>query len=276
MKIPFILLFSIMTLSCQKWEVGKQSQQNLLVLNAQITPDDSLITVYLGKVTDFDKSKLKPEDLALENAEVFIVNLDNVKSVGNQLNFNSNIKKYQIKSEKVGLVAGGRYMIKANHNNQEVIAEFGIPDKVEEFKIIAQKEEKIVKGSLSWISPKPNMVFNPTVFAVSKNGNLVSQSFGTWDVDASSILKSVEKSESFKLNFTISNVGINPELKLEILTLDKTGLNYLESIRNSNDTPQLSQDFLDRFNSPSIRYSNVQNGLGVVMGYKKYNLDHKL
>lgn len=265
-----------MTLSCQKWEVSKQSQKDLLVLNAQITPDDSLITVYLGKVGDFENSKLKPEDLALENAKILILNLDSINSIENQLNFNSSIKKYQIKSEKVGLVAGGRYMIKANHNNQEVIAEFGIPDKVEEFKIIAQKEEKIVTGSLSWISPKPNMVFNPTVFSVSKNGNLVTQSFGTWDFEPSSILKSVEKSESFKLNFTISNIGINPELKLEILTLDKTGLNYLESIRNSNDTPQLSQEFLDRFISPSIRYSNVQNGLGVVLGYKKYNLDHKL
>ncbi|MFB0908725.1 MAG: hypothetical protein QMB03_10705, partial [Spirosomataceae bacterium] len=61
-----------------------------------------------------------------------------------------------------------------------------------------------------------------------------------------------------------------------LTTYDINGSRYLESARNANDSPQINVEFFNRFISPSIRYSNVKNGLGVVLAYNRQTVIEKL
>ena len=96
MKNLSIILVMILLSSCEQWMVDKlpTSPNEIIVVNALLSPQDSLITVYVGKGSNLIDDNKFNKDLSRVDAKVEL-------SDGGQtiiLPYNSQTKVYQVTS----------------------------------------------------------------------------------------------------------------------------------------------------------------------------------
>ena len=108
------------------------------------------------------------------------------------------------------------------------------------------------------------------------NGIPVRNSIG-WGVSVNNLVESstTNLSRYDKTGFVQFSTQANrplPDLvtiNIDLYSLDENMVKYFASTKDSKDTPQQSLDFIERLQTPTIRYSNIKNGYGIMMAYNR-------
>ena len=260
-------------MSCQKWEVAPLSENTdaPIVVNAALNPSDTIISVYVGRVSTSFGAIEKPQELAIADAEVFLRG----PQTKQRLVFSQKTKLYEVNSQAFPLTAGASYTLEVAVGTKKVTASCQIPEKLAPPILEARQNGRFINSSVSWKASQPNQAFMLQAYSYYVSQGIPVTSYANWDFDQSELIVSVKNEQKFTRN---NEVRLNIERELpplmdvfvEIYQYDENAKKYLTSVKSSRDTPALSVDFFDKFLSPTIRYSNVSNGLGIVIGYNRY------
>lgn len=279
--VAFIgLLICGTLLSCEKWKVSSDIPDidKILVVNAALSPVDSVLVVYVGRASTNFSAAFLPRELAIGNAEVVIFS-DNAQQ---QLTFAEATSLYEISANSFLIETGKRYRIEVKADGQKLSAECTIPKGINSPTLRIDRKDKFITGTVNWESSEAGQAYRLDANATYINQRgFPQQVFGSWDYDLSNLLKAEMINQRFEQVNTVTTQSVLPDttrinFEVNITTFDINGTRYLESAKNANDTPQTTPEFFDRFISPSIRFSNVQNGLGIVLGYNKQTLTVEL
>jgi len=271
----FIILATLILggTSCQKWKVDPEIDNinDFVVVNTALSPSNKVVSVYVGRVNANFGTVETSQKLALTDAEVYL----RESQVKQRLVFSAKTKLYEVDSQTFPIIAGKTYALEVVVGTKKVTASCQIPEKVLLPLLEAQQNGRLINSSVSWKASKANQAFMLLGYSFYENQGGPVITYANWDFNQSELIVSVENEQTFTKN---NEIGLNIDRVLppfidvfvEINQYDENAQKYLTSIKNSNDTPQLSVDFFDKFSSPTIRYSNVNNGLGIMIGYNRY------
>ncbi|MFT7273503.1 MAG: hypothetical protein ACI9V1_003042 [Spirosomataceae bacterium] len=217
-------------------------------------------------------------ELAINNAEVFVISGESRK----RLTYSESSSLYEISTREFPIIQGRKYQLEVTANGTALSAECIVPENIPTPKLKVLKDGEFIFGEVSWQSTAVGQTFQLVGNATFiNNRGFPQQVFGSWDYDLSKLLEADKKNQSFTQINTARTQGVLSDttqiiFEVNLTTYDINGSRYLESARNANDSPQINVEFFNRFISPSIRYSNVKNGLGVVLAYNRQTVIEKL
>jgi hypothetical protein len=283
MKINLIVgvvLLGVLFSSCEKWQVAEDipDPEELVVVNAAFSPSDSVVAVYVGNASSDFQSAFLASELAINNAEVFVISGESRK----RLTYSESSSLYEISTREFPIIQGRKYQLEVTANGTALSAECIVPENIPTPKLKVLKDGEFIFGEVSWQSIAVGQTFQLVGNATFiNNRGFPQQVFGSWDYDLSKLLEADKKNQSFTQINTARTQGVLSDttqiiFEVNLTTYDINGSRYLESARNANDSPQINVEFFNRFISPSIRYSNVKNGLGVVLAYNRQTVIEKL
>ncbi|MFN4146323.1 MAG: DUF4249 family protein [Runella sp.] len=258
---------------CEQWRVvsAVPEANQVIVVNAALSPQNTTTSIYVGR-GERDFGKLQSSSaLAIAEAEVFLTTGQSKK----KLNFDPQTKLYQVSQNEFAVEAGKKYILEITVGKQKVKAECKIPEAISTPAFEARQSGRFIRSSVSWQATQANQAFMLEGYSFYRNEGVPVTTVANWDFDAADLLLSKEAGQLFSQS---NEIRLNIERALpptidvvaEITQYDDNAVKYLSSVRNSLDSPQMSLGFFDRFSSPTIRYSNIQNGLGIMVGYNRY------
>lgn len=274
----FVILIS--TTSCEKWRVASEIPQvnNIVVVNAALSPADSVVSVYVGRASDDFGAANTASELAINNAEVFVIS-DGVRY---RLSFSEKSNLYEIPSKNLQIKPDKTYQVEVVANDVKLSAECTVPKAVSPPLLTVLLDKEFITGKVSWQATAPQQAFQLVANAAFKNNRgFPQQVFGSWDYDNSKLLKATRANQSFShVNTASTQIALADTTQItfevSLTTYDENASRYLESSQNANDSPEANVEFFNRFISPAIRYSNVSNGLGIVMAYNRQTVVERL
>lgn len=272
-RLGIFVILAVGCLACADWEVAKTAENatDLVVVNAALNPDEKTVSVYVGRgESNFGNIK-SAQNLAVANAEVYIIEAQKRQ----RLSFSEKSKLYEISVNQFPILAGKRYFLEIVVGQKKVTAHCQVPEKISEPTLEASQKGRFIHSSITWQASQKNQFFSLSGYSFYQSQGIPVTNFANWDFDPTDLVVSVEDKQTFtKTNEIRLNIerALPPfiDAVVEIEQYDDNAAKYLTSVRSSNDTPQSSVDFFDKFSSPAIRYSNVQNGVGIVVGYNRY------
>jgi hypothetical protein len=270
-----VLVFLACTTACQQWQVISDATEasDVVVVNAALSPSDEQVRVYVGRAsTSFGRLQSAAE-LAISDAEVRI----RTGQRAAQMRFSESIKQYVLDTTAWPLVSGETYTIEVKTLTKSIIASCTIPLPIRDFSLEASQQGRFIASSITWQASQPNQVFRLDGYSFYQVEGMPVYTYPNWDFEIAQTFTSTESGQLFRQN---NEIRLNLERTLPpfidaiaiLYQYDENAARYISSIRNANDSPKLTSEFFDRFTSPTIRYSNVQNGLGLVYGFQQYTL----
>ncbi len=283
MKNIQLFLMLILLSSCEQWEIDKlpSSPSEIVVVNALLSPQDSLITVYIGQGSDLLNDAKFNKDLSRSDAKVEL-------SGGSKtiiLPFNAKTKLYQIASSKLIIQQQKSYELKVIVDDKVYMSSCTIPRNIETPTIKALFVDRKIKANLNWVESE----LSNKHYYLEGYGEFVSNGIPTrnsinWGVSVNNLIESsvTNLSGYDKTGFVQFSTQANrplPELvtiNVDLYSLDGNMVKYLASIKDAKDTPQQSLDFIERLQTSTIRYSNIKNGYGIMMAYNSVKISIKV
>jgi hypothetical protein len=275
-----LFIIPISTISCEKWRVASEIPEinNLIVVNAALSPTDSVVAVYVGRASDdFGAAKTSGE-LVINNAEVFIIS-DETRY---QLVFSETNKLYEISAQRLSVKPDKKYRVEVISNGVELTAECTVPRAILPPLLTVSLDKEFIIGKVSWQATASEQAYQLVGNVTFRNNRgFPQQVFGSWDYDNSKLLEAERANQKFNQINTAKTQGPLADttqiaFEVSLTTYDENASRYLESARNANDSPEMNIEFFNRFITPSIRYSNVKNGIGIVVAYNRQTVIAKL
>ncbi len=281
MKKLFYILFvlSVFQTSCETdADIPIPKQDPKLVLSAFLQPGAELqfATLYMSDPI-FDGSNIDFTTL-IDNAEVYIT--VGTKKVRFQYDFN--YFAYVIPKDSLTIEYNKEYTLGAKFDGKEVSSTIktisSIPIQFTEAKFDSLIEEdpfggstKTYFGYAKWIDPpEEKNYYCIEMFALVKNINGDSSRISLSDF-YSNLYLSDEGKNGTTMTATIEAYQYNPEFQgngyvgyeLLVTKVDEQYYKYFKSLQNYGGD--------DPFSEPSLIYSNVNNGLGIVASFAPFS-----
>ena len=266
--------------SCEKWRVASEIPEinNIVVVNAALSPADSVVAVYVGRASDDFGAANSSDELVIKNAEVFIIS-DETRY---QLVFSEKSKLYEIPAKNLSIKPDKTYRVEVVTNGVELSAECTVPKAILPPLLTVSLDKEFIIGKVSWQATASEQAYQLVGNVTFRNNRgFPQQVFGSWDYDNSKLLKAERANQKFNQINTAKTQGSLADttqiaFEVSLTTYDENASRYLESARNANDSPEMNVEFFNRFITPSIRYSNVKNGIGIVLAYNRQTVIAKL
>ena len=234
-----------------------------------LCPTDSLVSVFVGKV--YEVNQVFPTDTGkyISSAKVYISNSEKKE----QLIFNKKTKKFEL-INKGFLEYNKTYLLEVNINNSILLkAKTTIPDEIENIKTNKEINENDANITISWQdSPKNTNFYKLEAKMESSNLGLYlpfnwEKSGSFWrtnDVFKEGRIINSPYGTLPNLDKATGKIGIS----LTIFNMEKLYFDFDKKI----ESVQIRDTFTEKFESPIILESNMENGLGLFSSYTKKNI----
>jgi hypothetical protein len=234
-----------------------------------LCPTDSLISVFVGKVYEVNQSFPTDTGKYISSAKVFISNSEKKE----QLIFNRKTKRFEL-ANKGFLESNKQYFLEVNIDNTILLkAKTTIPDEVENVKTNKEINENDANVIISWQDSPQNTNFYK-LEAKTESSNLGLYLPFNWEKSGSYWRTNDVFKEGKIIN---SPYGTLPNLDkvtgkigvlLTVFNMEKLYFDFDKKI----ESVQLRDTFTEKFESPIILESNIENGLGLFSSYTKKNI----
>ena len=210
MKINLIVgvvLLGVLFSSCEKWQVAEDipDPEELVVVNAAFSPSDSVVAVYVGNASSDFQSAFLASELAINNAEVFVISGESRK----RLTYSESSSLYEISTREFPIIQGRKYQLEVTANGTALSAECIVPENIPTPKLKVLKDGEFVFGEVSWQSTAVSQTFQLVGNATFiNNRGFPQQVFGSWDYDLSKLLEADKKNQSFTQINTARTQGV--------------------------------------------------------------------
>ncbi len=267
MNKVFISILILTICSCEEWQVEKPTQnlRELIVVNSMISPQDSLLTVYVSRGEDINKV-VKLDSLLIKNANVSISDGTN-KEI---LYYNTKAKRYEAKPQKIKILEGETYFLSINYQSKTLEASCIVPKKVEGLTITGQVEKDTYFITTKWQdNDNDKNIFLLSSLIANTSRNLFSQI--TWDDKSLSENRIIYSRNKRELAYTglIQNFKTNKYDKISV-GVSAIDVNYEQYILKQSSISS-DEGIFAGFTEIQLNFSNIKGGVGVFGAYNQSN-----
>lgn len=279
-KIIYIfLMLGVFQTSCEtEADIPIPQQDPKLVLSAFLQPgaEFQMASLYMSDPI-FDGSNIDFTSM-IQNAEITIT--DGTKKV--KFNYDFNVFSYVIPKDSLTIEYNKEYTVTAKYDGKEVSSTIktisNIPIQLSDVKFDSLIEEdpfgystKTYFGYAKWVDPpEEKNYYCIEMFALVKNINGDSSRISLSDF-YSNLYLSDEGKNGASMTATIEAYQYNSEFQengyvgyeLLVTKVDEQYYKYFKSLQNYGGD--------DPFSEPSLIYTNVNNGLGIVASFAPFS-----
>lgn len=242
--------------------------EQLLSITSIVSPQDSLLTVYIFPVLDLGEIA-NPNRQKVKDALVCISAISGTDT----LFYNDSTRRYEAAPRNVQILSGGEYSLNVIHNGLQYRATCTVPQPTNAPKVEGEYEGNHFLFSTIWDNPSGHKYFTLNGSSTGNYiANLPGSSFTTplkprfYNVDPfpsnlqvatnkySGIVSNMKIADKKNLTIIVTNVDVN--FYKFITDYQK----YEEWAANNNGT------FLPNFVEPKIIHTNIIGGVGVFAG----------
>jgi hypothetical protein len=271
LKVYFVLLLSFFFSACEKWSVDsiKLDLNKTFSVNCILNPLDSIVKVEVFRLQEISKNHSPIPDLTVDGANVKIYN-ENREYI---LTYNSDLKSYLSYPFQIPIIEDQIFELEVKIDKTVFYGKCKIPKKpiqtIDNLKILSKTKDK-VDIEFGWKDPDS---LNNIYFVFDKLiSNRPTGSYFILNSDIISDQKLVESKGNIINEYNISGSIIRKtehplKLKIFIYAIDED----LKLLMNDNyiGKGDINSEvgLFERFQNPSNKYSNIENGVGIFAAY---------
>jgi hypothetical protein len=259
MKKVFLIPLSLLIFSCEEWAVESpvKKLQDLIVVNSMISPQDSLLTVYISRGEDLGKT-VKLDSLLIKNAKVFISDGTNQE----ELSFNSKNKRYEAIPRKLKITESKKYNLEVKYLSKILTASCIVPPKVENLTVNGEIINDDYALSTRWNDTDDDRNIYLLSSLVTNKSNTILTTVN-WD-DQSLLENKIITSRSKNTLIYTGTIRSFKSIKYEriIIKVSSIDTNYEQYILRQSSI-NADEGIFDGFIEPQLNYTNVKGGAGV-------------
>jgi hypothetical protein len=277
-KYSFLLLF-ILASSCQDWkvDVAATNPDKSFSVNSLISPLDSIIRVDVNRIQEVISEPTPYNvDLSVSNAQVII-------SGGGQeatLIYDEDLHYYVSQPNQIIIKANETYLLKVEVNGVLLTAKTTVPEGplVSDSSIeLVEQTVDVVTFKFRWVDPNQGLhsylILNRVQIGNgSTNANLENNEgeYGSFIESPIGIQKTYEFSGGFsKFNKNTTEPSV---LRMLIYSANPDFKEFIDDNYRSVAGVKSEIGLFERFQNPTNRYSNIENGYGIFAAYNLLTL----
>lgn len=255
-------------------EVERIAANQLISVSSFISPQDSIVRVYVFKGRDLGSSA-RADSSVLRDAQVTIS--DGNKSV--VLPYNTSLRSYVVDNKTLKITASKQYQLRVKAGNIVCTASCKIPENPIAPIISQSRENDDFTGVLSWPATETARYFTLSydlrdVIFRPQLGNTT----GPYTGFLSSTLFDRQKQDSEEFEIRVFNAFKADKVSLRVVyqVIDEPTFNYLKTYRDFDNWRINSDGFIPNLREPQAVFSNIQGGVGIFGGYNQATLLFKI
>lgn len=265
LSLPLIFLI----FACEEWQVESpiQNLRELIVVNSMISPQDSLLTVYVSRGEDLGKT-VRIDSLIIKNAKVFISDGINQE----ELFFNPNNKRYEAIPKKVKIIENKTYNLEVIYGAKILKASCTVPKKVENLRVEGKLINDDYALSTRWEDLDDEKNFYLLSSSVTNKANTISTTID-WDNKSLSENRIITSRAKNILIYTgiirFFKSNKYEKIKVKVSSIDS---NYEQYILKQSSIKSDGGIF-DGFIEPKLNYTNIKSGAGIFGAFNLSQLE---